>query len=76
MYLVSHELGIDEVMPLQIELGLMVSLLPGDREDVPEKVYQTVKSWTHDVAVKPSYRKLFKVLTNIGRNLSQVMKHI
>ena len=67
MYLVSHGLGIDKVMQLQLELGLMVSLLPGDREDVPEKVYQTVKSWTHDAAVKPSYSKLFKAVSNIGR---------
>ena len=65
-YLSKH-LNVKDVLRLQQELGLTISFQATDKKDAPEKVYQTIKRWTHDAAVKATYKKLNTALANIGR---------
>ena len=63
----SKRLNITEVLKLEQELGLPISFKKADKKDAPEKVYQTIKKWTHDAAVKATYKKLNTALADIGR---------
>ena len=63
----SKRLNIKEMLKLQEELGLPISFQAEDHKDVPESVYQTIKTWTHDANVDATYEKLNIALTNIDR---------
>ena len=63
----SKRLNLKDVLKLQQELGLPISFQAADKKNAPEKVYQTIKKWTHDPAVKATYKKLNTALANIGR---------
>ena len=67
MCLLSRHLSITEGLKLQAEFGQAVSLCPRDRRDVPEMIYRTVKSWTHDTKIAPKYGELFETLRRIQR---------
>ena len=71
-YLSKH-LNIKEMLKLQEELGLPISFQAEDHEDVPESVYQTIKTWKHDANVDATYKKLNIALTNIYRTDLQGM---